>query len=675
MRTRRAAALLAISPKWQSRLGLIVTGGLAIFLCGVLRYGLGPEIEAGADEQSAATTAASARPAASRRSSAPSGATAARGQTPTGGSNAAAPQRPKFPEVVASVNSDPISYRELAEHCVRYYGEDVLESLVNKYLIALKCRELGVVVTPEEVDAEIKRMAERFKLPVDRWLGLLEAERDISPWQYRHDIIWPTLALRKLATDRLEVGQQELREAYEAEYGPAVKVRLIACQTREEAQRLHQQALDNPERFGDLAKAHSADPYSASMKGLLQPIRRHVSDPVLEKAAFSLRPGEISEVLAIGPQYVFLKCEGVLPDRYAQFPLPHVQAQLVEGIRERKLRDAAGEIFQQLQEEGQVEIIFGDPAKRQEYPTLAARVNGHNILVDELHQQCVQRHGRKVLEGMIHRRLIEQAVAKEGLTITEDELDAEVARAAVAMGKLDAQGRPDVAAWLEIVKREQKISVTLYRYDVVWPSVALRKLAGSQVQVTEEDLQKGFEANYGPRVQCRAIVLSSQRRAQEVWDMARRNPTAEYFGLLAEQYSVEASSRALRGEVPPIARHSGQPLLEQEAFSLRPGELSGIVQVGDKFVILFCEGHTKPMQVAFEEVRDLLWDEILEKKTRAAMTEYFARLKDEARIGNFLVAEKSAEAPRRPSAAPSGFPGMPAPSLRTLPQGDFSPSR
>ena len=77
----------------------------------------------------------------------------------------------------------------------------------------------------------------------------------------------------------------------------------------------------------------------------------------------------------------------------------------------------------------------------------------------------------------------------------------------------------------------------MYRNDVVWPSVALKKLVGDKVEVTEEDLRKGYEANYGPRVRCLAIVLDNQRRAQQVFEMARKNNTAEYFGELAAQYS------------------------------------------------------------------------------------------------------------------------------------------
>ena len=70
------------------------------------------------------------------------------------------------------------------------------------------------------MDAEIERMAKRFNIPVDQWLKMLKQERNITPEQYANDIIWPTLALRKLAGERLSPSRDEvvqrIRDAYTA---------------------------------------------------------------------------------------------------------------------------------------------------------------------------------------------------------------------------------------------------------------------------------------------------------------------------------------------------------------------------------------------------------------------------------------------------------------------------
>ncbi len=171
--------------------------------------------------------------------------------------------------------------------------------------------------------------------------------------------------------------------------------------------------------------------------------------------------------------------------------------------------------------------------------------------------------------------------------------------------------------------QEQGVTKEQYIRDSVWPSAALKKLTGSTIQVTKDDIQKGFEANYSERVRCRAIVLPNMRKAQEVWAKARQNTSMDYFGDLAAEYSIEPSSKSLRGEVPPIRRFGGQPQLEDVAFELKPGELSGIIQLGDKFVILKCEGRTKPVEVNLQEVQEILHQDIFEKKLRMAMSEKF----------------------------------------------------
>ena len=174
--------------------------------------------------------------------------------------------------------------------------------------------------------------------------------------------------------------------------------------------------------------------------------------------------------------------------------------------------------------------------------------------------------------------------------------------------------------------------------DAVWPSVALKKLVGDEVTVNDEDLRRGFEANYGTRVDVLACVLSNQRTAQEVWDLARSNPTSQFFGELANQYSVEPVSRANMGEVPPIRRFSGQPRVEEEAFSLTEADpLSAIIAVADRYIVLFYKGRTEPIVAELADVREELVRDIHEKKLRMAMAKEFDRLKESAQIDNYLL--------------------------------------
>lgn len=584
--------------------------------------------ESASAEPSGGPSATAHRPAAPQPAAAAS--------SPSADTPAAAFSAPAIPKIVATVNGEDITRDELAKECLRHYGQKVLEALQHKYLIMLECQRRGITVTQEEVNAEIERMARRFGLPVDQWLRMLKQERGIKPAQYASDIIWPTLALRKLAGSRLETTQEELVAEYETLYGPAVKARLIACSDLETARRVHAMAAANPADFGKLAKTYSEDATSASLMGMIQPIPKHAGAKELEEAAFALKDGEVSAVIPVAGQFVILKREELIPAR--NVPFEKVKPQLEEIVKDRKLRAVAAETFQGLKEAARVQNVLNDPVLSRQMPGVAALINGNPVTLHELAERCLERYGEEVLDGTINRRLLEQACRRRNVTVTEAEIDQEIARLAATMLRLKEDGQPDVQQWLQLVTEQQGITVEVYRRDVIWPSLALRKLVQDKVQVTEEDLKKGFEANYGPRVRCRAIILDNLRRAQEVWAKARDNPTEEFFGRLAEEYSCEANNRILKGEVPPIQMHGGQPVLEKEAFSLKPGELSGIVQVGpDKYVILLCLGRTEPKAVEFAQVRDLIYEDVHEKKLRLAMAAHFQELKDTATIDNFLA--------------------------------------
>lgn len=564
------------------------------------------------------------------------------------------PQKPSDDtvlKVVARVNGEDVTRNELAEECLLHYGEDVLERMTKKLLIIQECKARGIQVTQEEVNAEIHRMATRFKLPVDQWLKMLKEERGINPTQYSNDIIYPTLALRKIAEGQLTVTEEELKIEYEKFYGPSVKARMIACKSLEKAKALHASVMANPDQFGHIAKTESEDVSSAAVNGMVNPIRRHLGYKEIEDTAFAMKPGDISPVISVAGQYVILKCEGHLPGQNVS--LTDARPLLKESITETKLRTAAAQLFEELQKKANVVNVFNDPVKKKENPGVAALINGAPVSLRELAEMCIERHGEEVLEGTISRRLIEQECKRKQITVTEEEIDAEIANAAATMLELLPDGSPDVQQWLRMATEEQGVTIDVYRRDAVWPSVALRKLVGKSVQITEEDIQKGFEANFGERVRCLAIVLDNHRRATEVWGLARNNPTREYFGELAEKYSVEAGSRSLRGEVPPIQKHGGQPVLEKVAFELKPGELSSIIQVGQNYVILLCEGRTDPEPVNLAEVREDIYKDVQEKKLNHAIGNYFQRLRDLATIDNFITGttQSPKQGPARPQPA------------------------
>lgn len=548
-------------------------------------------------------------------------------------------------KVMATVNGKDISRQELAGECIRRFGDQVLEDLTKKRLIWQACKNRNISITEQQVNEEVKRTAEKWNITVGKWLETLEQERGVSPQRYRNDIIWPNLALRALAKEKIVVTPEELRQGMEAEYGSKVKARIIVVGKKQKAEEVRAKAVAKPESFGQFAKEYSEDP-SAGMMGSIPPVGRFMGDENLEKAAFALKEGDISPIVKVGDQYVILKCEGHLsPSHMDETMRRTAQARMYDRLEDRKLRDVAIELFKELQATAKIAKVIGDEQREREMPGVAAVVNDYQITVRELGEECLTRHGEEVLEGEINRRIFQQELARLKIRIEDADIEREIDRAADSFGVVDKNGKPDRKKWMEQVLQNDGIREEIYVRDVVWPTVALKKLVRENVEVTDEDVQKGVESNYGERVRVQAIVFSNQRVAQKVWQMARDNPTEDFFGQLAQQYSVEPVSRENLGEIPPIRRHSGQPLIEKEAFALKPGELSSVVSMGDKYIVLRCMGHTQPVvKDVDDQARTAIVKDIQEKKLRAAMGVTFERLRAESTIDNYLAG--STQTPR-----------------------------
>lgn len=545
-------------------------------------------------------------------------------------------------DVVAVVNADPITRKTLADRCVERYGVDVIDNIINRHLILQACQHNGIEVSNQEVSDEVRRLASKFGLSIESYLKLLQEERNIDPNQYSREIVWPMLALRRLVADKVEVSQDEFNKAFMSQFGEAVKCRLIMSADKAKAEKLHAQAVAAPEQFASLAKRFSEDEASASVGGLIPPIRRYNGDSRIEEAAFALQNEQVSPILQLGDQWIFMQAVRRMPaNNPSPQAMPAIEAQITDRIRDGKMREAASELFATLQQEANVIKVLGNPDMTSRYPGAGAIINGEQITIAMVAEECIKRHGEEVLEGEINRKLLGQALRKAGKSVTQKDLDDEIARAAAGFGMTRQDGSPDVDAWMESVLSSGNVTREIYMADAVWPSVALTKLVEDNLTLTQQDMQQGYEKSYGPRVEVLACVLSDQRSAQKIWEMARDNPNDDFFGRLAEQYSVEPVSSSNLGKVPPIRKHGGQPAVEKEAFGLKPGELSGIIATGGKYIILRCQGYTEPVVTDPAAVKDELVRDLREIKLRRLMSDRIDSLRKSAEIENFLEASNS----------------------------------
>ena len=270
----------------------------------------------------------------------------------------------------------------------------------------------------------------------------------------------------------------------------------------------------------------------------------------------------------------------------------------------------------------------------------AAKVtlNGKVLTIsdDEVAQECVKRLGKEVLDNMINRATIQLACQARGVEVTAAEVDKEIVRIA-------GEFKIPVEQYLQMLQAERNITAQQYRRDVIWPMLALRRLAGTEITVTEDEIQKAFQREYGPRVKVRMILFDNLRRATAAWSKVKEDP--ENFEKYVQEFSIDQNSKALDGSVPPIPRHSGSKKVEEAAFKLKQGEISPVVQLDDaasRYVILKCEGRTQPVVTSLDaEVQAELEDQIKKQKTQEQVAVIFDNLKKETRVDNFYTGEST----------------------------------
>src|SRR4029079_2856487 len=121
------------------------------------------------------------------------------------------------------VNGEELQRQELAQECLSVYGKEVLESVLNKYLIMQYCQARQINISQADVNEEIERMARKFGISTDQYLKMLKQERGIKAEQYATDVVWPMLALRRLAKDQIVPSQKKEQTGSERSTGKKTK--------------------------------------------------------------------------------------------------------------------------------------------------------------------------------------------------------------------------------------------------------------------------------------------------------------------------------------------------------------------------------------------------------------------------------------------------------------------
>jgi len=286
---------------------------------------------------------------------------------------------------------------------------------------------------------------------------------------------------------------------------------------------------------------------------------------------------------------------------------------------------------------------------------------------EELGEYLIQRLGAERLEFLINRKIIERACAAKGIRVTDAEINAQY------MEELAAFQCNESQFYQKILMPYKK---TLYEWkeDVIRPKLSLERYVRDSISIDQADIQKAYEAKFGPKVECLIYVITKEQNKDKdaIWARARQS-TAEFEKMAKEQPIVQFAAKA--GKIDPIHKHFPDPNVEREAFKLQVGETSPQIAMADgTIVILHCIGRQAAnTTTSLDQERMELHKLLFEGRVAQQMRVEFDKLRQMANPQIFLRREQIApfvatanptitapSMPQNPVTVPVSMPTMPS---------------
>jgi len=178
-----------------------------------------------------------------------------------------------------------------------------------------------------------------------------------------------------------------------------------------------------------------------------------------------------------------------------------------------------------------------------------------------------------------------------------------------------------------------------------------------QIQVSSKEMEDYYQNNkekFGQpkRVKVRHILIKCDPKDKEASERARKKAESirqeavqgKDFAQLAKQHSEDAGTKDRGGEIGYITKGQVVPEFEQAAFSLKAGELSGVIQTPYGFHILkvddIQEARTEPLEKAKPQIEALLKNRHARGMAYDLADQAFAAASKEKTLDGFAAEKK-----------------------------------
>lgn len=229
-----------------------------------------------------------------------------------------------------------------------------------------------------------------------------------------------------------------------------------------------------------------------------------------------------------------------------------------------------------------------------------------------------------ILEKLITEKLITESAKEKNITVTDEELKEQLKNYEEILGGEEKykeflkQNNLTEEYFKDSIKKE--MTIDKYKSDYV-----------NGLKISEEEAKKYFEENKDSYVKVRAshILVKTEEEAKKVLDKIKKG---EDFHALAATESIDNMSAVKGGDLGFFARGQMVPEFEEAAFSLKPGEVSEIVQTDYGYHIIKVEDRLEN----YEDVKDEVLEDLKNQKYQASVK----KMRDEAKVKIYMKEDK-----------------------------------
>ena len=275
----------------------------------------------------------------------------------------------EIPNVVAVVNGEKITKDMLTATLLDWNAPTILDEMIDQRIVAQEARKNGVVVTAEQINAEVEKLKGRAS-PGQSF------EEMLRQWGMTPGHLVAKIKMRLQAEGvvrkSIKVAPEDLQDYRKASH---ILIRAGYSANADEKQKKEQEAKDKIDKiaqeikeglaFDEAAKKYSEDPGTKDKGGDLGWFTKNYMAPEFEKAAFELQPGQVSEPVKTSFGYHLIKLMNVGAEAKDQD-----KADLEEKIVQSRLMERLNEWFLSLKNKAKVDNKLAPP-KPKEKPSQA----------------------------------------------------------------------------------------------------------------------------------------------------------------------------------------------------------------------------------------------------------------------------------------------------------------